>query len=136
MQNALTSLIMLALMLAIGAVLFVATTKVVNYSLEQETIAAEEMQLQIDEVLARESFSLSDFVEKFGEPNNVNTVNCAEERCIKARWDLSTRFVLCWKKLEVVLNEDQQSLYYYEVGDLLEVEVQQNGQDVILCLDP
>ena len=135
MQNIFTSVVVLVLMLVLGSVLFVATTKVIDYSLKQEEIAADEMLLQIDEVLARDDFTLSDFIVKFGEPTSVNTVSCAEDRCVKAYWDLSTRFVLCWKRLEVVINEDNESLHYYEISDLMEFEAQQNGQDVILCLD-
>lgn len=135
MQNIVTGIVVLVMALVIGGIMFFLTTKVITYTLEQEQQAAEEVMASIDEVVALEELSLSDFIERFGEPENVNNVVCEQARCLKAHWILGTVFTDCWKKLEVILNEEERKLFYYELQDMQEIEVTQDGRELLLCLE-
>jgi len=134
MQNVAATLVVLLFITALGTLFFFLTTKSIEYTQQLEVQAAEDLESSIDEVLSQPDFRLSDFIAEFGEPGSVNNVVCQGERCIRARWDFSTRFVLCWKRLEVVINDETQELIYYEVQDLVELEVKENGQEAIICV--
>ena len=136
MQKIAATLVVLRFVMAIGVLFFFLTTKSIEYVERQEVMAAEELQLKIDELLAQSQVSLIDFIEEFGEPDSVNNVTCqGDQRCLRARWDFSTRFVQCWKRLEIVINDETDELVYSEVQELTELKVEEpNGQKTIICV--
>jgi hypothetical protein len=135
MQNLVTGIVVLVLALILGGLMFFLTTKVISYSIEQEKMAAEDVKNSIDEVLEMDKISLSDFIERFGEPENVNNVTCRESRCLKASWILGTIFTDCWKKLEIILDEEQENLFHKELLDMRELEVTQDEREIVLCIE-
>jgi hypothetical protein len=135
MQNVLTTIVVLVIATVLGALMLVLTTKVVNYSLEQEKKAADEATATIDSLVKLDHVALSDFIEKLGEPDNVTNVMCEQNRCIKARWDISTVYVRCWKRLQVILNEEQKTLFYSEVIALKEIKVKDGSVESEMCAE-
>jgi len=135
MQDILTSVVVLVLVVVLGALMFMLTAKVVSYSLEQEQKAASEAMATIDELVKRDPVALGDFIEKFGEPDQVTNVTCEGSRCIKARWDLTTVFARCWQRLEVVLKEEDKKLFFYELVPLEEIKIKRGNTEVEVCAE-
>ncbi len=81
----------------------------------------------LDDLLTRESVTLVDFIEALGQPKSLETVTCEGVKCIKAVWDLSYATVECWKRLIVILNEEEQSVFYSELIDLVVLRRSEEG---------
>ncbi len=133
MQNIVTMVIVLVIVAVLGALMFTLTAKVVNYSLEQEQKAATDATAVIEELVKRDPVALGDFIEKLGEPDIVSNVTCEQSRCIKARWDISTLFTQCWKRLEVILREEEKKLFYYELVPLREITIKRGNVETEVC---
>lgn len=86
------------------------------------TAQREQLESKIADLLEREEVTLADFVEAFGEPKSLDVVTCQGEKCLRAIWDLSYSTRVCWKRLSVVLDEQQKGVFFAELKDLIVIE--------------
>ena len=102
---------------------------------EREKQRQAELEQRVRELAGRESVTLTDFIALLGDPDSVSRVSCGGSQCLKAIWDLSFLFVECWKRLIVVLDEEQQRVFLLEYKDLEAMEVVREGEEEVLCVE-
>jgi len=118
MRELLAFLLGLALIVSIAFLIVRGTAEVTQQRQQLET--------KIADLLERDNVTLAHFIEAFGEPKSVNVVTCGGTKCIRAIWDLSYATLQCWKRLTVVLNEEQRNIFFAELTDLIVIERQGN----------
>lgn len=94
---------------ALAVVIGLATA--IASSVAPPTTTRSERQARIDELLSRDEVELVDFVAAFGPPQRITEVPCAGASCIRAQWDLSLGSRMCWRRLIVVLNEAERTIF-------------------------
>jgi hypothetical protein len=110
MRPAIELLLILALLISIAFL--------VTRGISEVRAQREELEAKISELLGREEVTLADFIEALGEPRSISVVTCEGTKCIKAAWDLSYATRECWKRLVVILNEEEKRIFYSEMQDL------------------
>lgn len=118
MRDIVAFLLALALIISIAVLITRGTAEVIA---QREALEA-----KIDDLLEREQVTLADFIEAFGEPQSLEAVTCQGAKCLKATWDLSYATRDCWKRLSVVINEQQRSVFFAELIDLAVIERKDN----------
>ena len=116
MRELLAFLLGLALIVSIAFLIVRGTAEV--------TQQREQLEMKIKDLLERDGVTLAHFIEALGAPKSVNVVTCSGTKCIRATWDLSYATRDCWKRLSVVLNEEQRSVFFAEMTDLMVIERQ------------
>lgn len=120
MRDILAFLLGLALIISMAVLITRGTAEVIA---QREALEA-----KIEDLLEREEVTLADFIEALGEPQSLDTVTCQGAKCLKASWDLSYATRDCWKRLSVVINEQQKSIFFAELIDLAVIE--RKGEEI------
>ena len=111
--------------------LAIAVVAVLALSIAQSATRLAERRVQLEErveaLLERDAVTLLDFVELLGDPDELAVVACDGAKCVKAVWNLSYKSVDCWKRLVVVLNEEERRVFYAEWVDLIVIERTEAG---------
>jgi hypothetical protein len=83
------------------------------------TVEQDKLTDRITSLLQLKRGSIADFVEVLGEPKTVAAITCAGVKCTRAVWDLSLPTRPCWRRVVVVINEEEKTVFMAFMENLI-----------------
>lgn len=112
--------------------LIVALAFLISKGTMESAVQRQELQEKIESLLGQDEVTLTDLVAELGQPDELTTATCEGAQCLKAIWDLSLPTWACWRRLIVVLNERQRTVFFSEMKEIIPVG---DSKDRLRCIE-